>query len=589
MSIFSGFGLTKRLYGVSLLCALCLAALAFFSYVKLSDVHALAERTGTVRIPQLQRVASVELNVTRVSLQIRHAILGRTPQERDTALTDIGVKRKLIEDALSAYAKTILTPAGRAVYEKVPGQIKVFWEAGEANIKLIQEGKKDEAFAYLVDTTIPARNLLLAALADNVKYQEEAATEGLAAIGTNAFSTLTGLIVLSGFIVLLLMLSTWGIARTLRRRIELAEGVALRVSEGDLMTSVQDDASDEFSPLLKALGDMQASLVHVVGTVRVNAESVATASAEIAQGNSDLSARTEQQASALEQTAASMEELGSTVRHNADNAKQASQLALSASTVAVAGGDVVSQVVDTMKGINESSRKISDIIGVIDGIAFQTNILALNAAVEAARAGEQGRGFAVVAGEVRSLAQRSAEAAKEIKSLINASVERVGHGTLLVDKAGTTMSEVVGAIRRVTDIVGEISSASQEQSMGVQQVGQAVTQMDQATQQNAALVEQSAAAADSLRGQAITLVEAVSIFKLPGTHHAIAARPVSKPMGPAPVRRPAPLTSSAPKVGSKAAYRPQLSPAPARALASSPASASKPAAQGGGNDDWESF
>jgi methyl-accepting chemotaxis protein len=209
-----------------------------------------------------------------------------------------------------------------------------------------------------------------------------------------------------------------------------------------------------------------------------------------------------------------MEELGSTVRHNADNAKQASQLAQQASSVALAGGEVVSQVVDTMKGINESSQKIADIIGVIDGIAFQTNILALNAAVEAARAGEQGRGFAVVAAEVRSLAQRSAEAAKEIKSLITASVERVGQGSMLVDKAGDTMSEVVTAIRRVTDIVGEISSASQEQSQGVAQVGEAVTQMDQTTQQNAALVEQSAAAADSLKTQALALVEAVAVFKL---------------------------------------------------------------------------
>jgi methyl-accepting chemotaxis protein-1 (serine sensor receptor) len=241
---------------------------------------------------------------------------------------------------------------------------------------------------------------------------------------------------------------------------------------------------------------------------------VASASSQIATGNSDLSMRTEQQASALQETAASMEQLGTAVRHNADNASQANQLARGASEVAQRGGDVVGEVVETMRGINESSRRIGDIIGVIDGIAFQTNILALNAAVEAARAGEQGRGFAVVAGEVRNLAQRSAEAAREIKQLIAASVERVERGTAQVDRAGATMKEIVGAVGRVTDIMGEISSASAQQSAGVAQVGNAVGQMDTATQQNAALVEQSAAAAESLRGQARELVEAVAVFRL---------------------------------------------------------------------------
>ena len=266
--------------------------------------------------------------------------------------------------------------------------------------------------------------------------------------------------------------------------------------------------------LLQALAAMQSSLSSVVTTVRSGSEGVATASAEIAQGNNDMSARTESQASALEQTAASMEELSGTVRQNADSARSANQLALSASSVAIKGGEVVAQVVDTMKGINESSRKISDIISVIDGIAFQTNILALNAAVEAARAGEQGRGFAVVASEVRSLAGRSAEAAKEIKMLINASVERVEHGTALVDQAGTTMTEVVNSIKRVTDIMGEISAASNEQALGVAQVGEAVKQMDEVTQQNAALVEEMAAAASSLKNQSSDLVDAVSVFKL---------------------------------------------------------------------------
>ena len=259
---------------------------------------------------------------------------------------------------------------------------------------------------------------------------------------------------------------------------------------------------------------MQSSLAQVVGHVRGSADGVATASSQIAQGNQDLSFRTEQQASSLQQTAASMEQLGSAVLQNADNASQANQLARNASAVAVQGGEVVGQVVTTMRSINESSKRIADIISVIDGIAFQTNILALNAAVEAARAGEQGRGFAVVATEVRSLAQRSASAAKEIKTLITASVERVEQGTFLVDQAGSTMAEIVSAITRVTDIVGEISASSSQQGNGVAQVGQAVNQMDQATQQNAALVEQSAAAAESLKLQAQQLVQAVAVFKL---------------------------------------------------------------------------
>ncbi len=292
--------------------------------------------------------------------------------------------------------------------------------------------------------------------------------------------------------------------------------VARAVADGDLRQHVQVDGDNETAQLMAALRSMQHSLVRVVGTVRLGAESVANASAEIAQGNQDLSARTEGQASALEETAASMEQLSSTVKHNADNAREANQLARTASNVAVKGGETVAQVVDTMKGINDSSRKIADIIGVIDGIAFQTNILALNAAVEAARAGEQGRGFAVVASEVRSLAGRSAEAAKQIKALITDSVSRVETGTTLVDQAGTTMQEVVQSIRRVAELMAEISTATAEQSAGMAQVDQAVSQMDQTTQQNAALVEEIAAAAASLRGQTEELMQAVSVFKFDG-------------------------------------------------------------------------
>ena len=323
-----------------------------------------------------------------------------------------------------------------------------------------------------------------------------------------------GLTALATVLMVTLLLVFWYVYQQIASSLRQAVHSANTMAQGDLSTPIPMQGLREVVVLLQALQTMQSSLVKVVSNVRTGSESVSTASAEIAQGNHDLSARTEQQASALEETAASMEQLSSTVQQNADSARQANQLALSASTVAIQGGNVVGEVVETMKGINEASRRISDIISVIDGIAFQTNILALNAAVEAARAGEQGRGFAVVASEVRSLAGRSAEAAKEIKHLIHDSVERVEQGTALVDRAGTTMTEVVTAIRRVTDLMGEISAASTEQAQGVTQVGEAVQQMDQVTQQNAALVEQMAAAASSLRGQAAELVQVVAVFKL---------------------------------------------------------------------------
>jgi len=363
---------------------------------------------------------------------------------------------------------------------------------------------------------------------------------------------------------------------------EDAAAIASRVAQGDLSQAIALRSGDA-SSMMAQLQRMQESLVSLVSNVRQGSEGLATASAEIAQGNNDLSARTEQQASALEQTAASMEELGATVKQNADNARQANQLAQSASTVAVRGGEVVAQVVDTMKGINDSSRKIADIISVIDGIAFQTNILALNAAVEAARAGEQGRGFAVVASEVRSLAGRSAEAAKEIKNLISVSVERVEQGTALVDQAGITMTEVVGSIKRVTDLMGEISSASDEQAQGVAQVGEAVMQMDQVTQQNAALVEEMAAAASSLKSQAEELVQTVAVFNLGGQEHAAFGVTASYRE---PARAPLKLAAKTPArpPASRAVTPPKLAaPRPAKTVIA------KKASPAGSSDDWETF
>ena len=363
--------------------------------------------------------------------------------------------------------------------------------------------------------------------------------------------------------------------------------VARAVARGDLTVRIEVRGSNEAAHLMEALQEMQASLAEIVCAVHEGSESVAIASTQIAQGNNDLSSRTESQASALEQTAAAMEQLGSTVHQNADNARTANQLAQSASTVAVQGGAVVAQVVDTMKGISAASHRISEIIGVIDGIAFQTNILALNAAVEAARAGEQGRGFAVVASEVRSLAGRSAEAAKEIKTLIGVSVERVDKGSALVDhlvdQAGATMTEVVSSIRRVTDLMGEITSASVEQSQAVAQVGEAVTQMDQTTQQNAALVEESAAAADSLKDQAQDLVRVVSVFKLPEGM----ARRAGTPQATV---RPRPAQMAAPRVNPPPHRPPKLAANMAR-LNAKPAApvAMTQAPKTGADDDWESF
>ncbi|OWW22565.1 methyl-accepting chemotaxis protein [Noviherbaspirillum denitrificans] len=357
--------------------------------------------------------------------------------------------------------------------------------------------------------------------------------------------------------------------RAIARPLADAVGVARAVAGGDLTREITVTSADETGQLLQALKDMNQSLVRIVTEVRGGTETIATASRQIAAGNLDLSARTETQASSLEETASSMEELTSTVKQNADSAYQANQLAASASEVAVKGGTVVAEVVQTMGSINESAKKIVDIISVIDSIAFQTNILALNAAVEAARAGEQGKGFAVVATEVRQLAQRSAAAAKEIKELIDDSVEKVDTGAKLVDQAGATMKEIVESVKRVTDIMGEISVASKEQTDGIQQVNQAINQMDEVTQQNAALVEQAAAAASSLQDRAAGLAHVVSVFKVNGM---AAPAPVAA-VAPAPVR--APVPKAAPK-----ASVPAVKSQPARQLAT---------VRSGSNDDWEEF
>ncbi len=454
------------------------------------------------------------------------------------------------------------------------------------SVAALRAGTPKEAMRLQTEKVQPLSLALQRSLDALIQLQLDEAQAQYANAMAHAATVRWVSIVAIGLGVMLAAAAGHAMARAFGRQLgaepEQAAALAQRVAAGELDTAITLRDGDS-SSLMAQLKLMQSRLGDVVGRVRQNADSVATASAQIAQGNNDLSERTEQQASALQQTAASMEELSATVRQNAYNARQANQLALGASTVAVRGGEVVGRVVDTMKGINDASRRIADIIGVIDGIAFQTNILALNAAVEAARAGEQGRGFAVVASEVRNLAQRSAEAAKEIKGLISASVERVEQGSALVDQAGATMSEVVNSIQRVTDLVGEISAASSEQSVGVAQVGEAVSQMDQATQQNAALVEQSAAAAESLRQQALMLVQAVAMFETGSTAAAsagpAAALRAASRDGPANVERRGPgraMNVTRPNFG-------------ARPHSTAAAHTPSPAPQRAGSDDWESF
>ena len=438
-------------------------------------------------------------------------------------VTDEAGKQKIVADeakwvkeidvALSVYEATGLSEEESKALKSLRDVYKQYTEARPKWFALQLEGKADEAKDWRAKTTTPFGAGTVKGFGELIELQAKTAAGQRAALDTQA-GKVRALVIAVCVLALLsvIALALW-ITSLLTGPVAQATSVVRNIAEGNLAVAVSGTGAGPLGDLLSALAGMQASLAKTVARVRQNAEGVATASAQIAQGNQDLSQRTEEQASALEETAASMEQLSATVKQNADNAKQANQLALGASTVAIKGGEVVGQVVTTMKGINDSSKKIADIISVIDGIAFQTNILALNAAVEAARAGEQGRGFAVVASEVRSLAGRSADAAKEIKSLINASVERVEQGTALVDQAGVTMTEVVGSIKRVTDIMGEISAASTEQSAGVAQVGEAITKMDQTTQQNAALVEEMAAAAESLKGQAQQLANAVSVFK----------------------------------------------------------------------------
>jgi methyl-accepting chemotaxis protein len=513
---FANIKLGKKLALAFLAVVLLTFGVGVFAVSQMARLNANTEDIATNWLASIKTLGNLRNTLNEVRRVEALHLMAVKPDEWAVEERKMDAAAKRLKEDLATYEPLISSPEEQQLADQLKARLTALEPVHAKLMALSREGESkqpqaddyyrgpsDVAFMAAMETT---RDLITLNEKGSVVAHEDARHTYaqarawvvmlvLAAMGAAAF------------------MAVW-ITRLITVPMTRAVDAAQRIADGDLTLQLRTQGRDETAQLLSALSDMQNKLAHIVGGVRNGADSVATASAEIAQGNLDLSQRTEQQASSLEETAASMEQLGSTVRQNADSASQANQLAQGASQVAIRGGEVVGQVVETMKGINESSRKIADIISVIDGIAFQTNILALNAAVEAARAGEQGRGFAVVASEVRSLAGRSAEAAKEIKGLIVASVERVEQGSNLVDQAGATMQEVVSAIQRVTDIVGEITAASAQQSSGVSQVSEAVNQMDQATQQNAALVEQSAAAAESLKSQAQQLVHAVSVFKL---------------------------------------------------------------------------
>jgi methyl-accepting chemotaxis protein len=518
---------------------------------------------------------------------------------------DPGVEEKLDADikattgritaAQKAMEAMDLNAEERALLAKIAERRTTTTDVRNMALKAKSSGDSESAQKLIAEQYTPALNAYIAALRDLVQLEEQADAKFALEMGAARSLTLKITAVSVAVILLGILIGAFLLIRSIRRPLDQANELAARIAQGDLSAHIDVSRQDEFGALMKSLAGMNESLGHMVQQVRQSTDSIAIASAEIATGNHDLSVRTETTSSDLQSTASAMDELTSTVQHSADNARQASQLAASASSVAERGGTVVRRVVSTMEEINASSKKIADIIGVIDGIAFQTNILALNAAVEAARAGEQGRGFAVVASEVRSLAQRSAEAAKEIKALIGTSVDKVESGTRLVTDAGTTMDDIVQSVRRVADVIGEITAASSEQSAGIAQVNTSINNLDQMTQQNAALVEQSAAAAQSMREQAEQLAQAVSVFKVNATAVVRQRPPRDITPRPAPAQKlgskakaaalasgKTPLKTHAKAVAAQAHKAPALAP-------TKPAPTAPKAVAKSDEGDWESF
>ena len=550
----------------------------------------------------------------RVTAAIRWAGLTETNAARTQALivsSDPAVELEF-KDAISATSAQIsevqksmegmaLSDQDKAQMAKIAAARKTMTELRAQARQLKADGQAEQAVALVKQSYNPAVAAYLQALRDFVQMQQQSAQTSLTEMAASRMWTLKIAAVAVAALLLAIIGGAYFLIRSIQQPLAQANDLAARIAAGDLSMQATITRGDEFGDLLRSQYAMSDALGRVVHQVRQSTDSIATASAEIATGNHDLSARTEQTSSTLQETAAAMEQFTSTIQQSASSAQQASSLAVGATGVARQGGEVVTQVVATMDEINHSSKRIADIIGVIDGIAFQTNILALNAAVEAARAGEQGRGFAVVASEVRSLAQRSADAAKEIKLLINASVEKVDTGSRLVADAGGTMADIVQSVQRVTDMIGEITAASTEQSAGIAQVNQAVGNLDQMTQQNAALVEESAAAAQSLREQAEQLAQMVSVFKVNAAAYGVQApmaRAMSAPASgyagtAAKLQRPVAVSKPAAQRLAGAAGTGAAAPAvnvPRKSATSAPAPATRVAAVAqGGDDDWETF
>ena len=523
-----------------------LAMVAFVSVSRIRNINASTEKIVNDRYVKVMLSNTIQSEINIQARLLGNAIIGANdPDEVSSAVTKIQASVKKNTELLARLKTMINTPKGQELFQAVTTSRESFTRTRDANIKLLQEGKAETAGIFLLTQLRYPQEKVLTALAAMAGFQESLmAAEGKQALADGRLAIILTLSLSIAATLIAIVLAVL-ISRSISRPIGEAVKVAQRVASGDLSGSIDARGTDETGLLLRALKEMNDNLQGIVARVRHGTDAIAHGSREIASGNMDLSSRTEQQASSLEETASSMEELTSTVKQNGENARQANQMAQSASSVASKGGQVVAEVITTMDTINASSKKIVDIIGVIDGIAFQTNILALNAAVEAARAGEQGRGFAVVATEVRNLAHRSAAAAKEIKILIDDSVQQVNLGSNLVNQAGSTMQEIVSSVRRVTDIMAEITSASNEQEAGIEQINQAITEMDAVTQQNAALVEEAAAASEALQDQAGILAEAVSVFKLDGMQ---ALPPVPVPAIRAPAK-----PAAAPRVTATAA------------------------------------
>ena len=491
-----------------------MAAVAALGINGMANSNAALEKIVNQNVYKMDLLREMSDGVHIVARVTRTIVLLSDPAEIETEIKKIGAARAQYNAAWDALQKTPAGPEAMAIRAKLLAAQQRTRPLNDKVVQLARVNDDQQAIRVLIQDAGPATTAWQAAIVEDIDMQLASNKQAVAQAATAYASMRLLVLSLATAAIAIGAALAWFVTRSITAPTRAAVQVAQAVAAGDLTSRIEVHSSDETGMLMQALKQMNDSLIAIVGNVRGGTELIATASSQIAAGNLDLSSRTEEQASSLEETASSMEELTSTVKQNSENAHQANLLAQTASAVALRGGAVVAQVVATMSSINASSTRIVDIIGVIDGIAFQTNILALNAAVEAARAGEQGRGFAVVASEVRSLAQRSAEAAREIKALIHDSVKQVDDGARLVDEAGSTMNDIVDSVKRVTDIIGDITIASQEQTAGIEQINVAITQMDTVTQQNASLVEEAAAASESLHEQAGALAQAVCVFKM---------------------------------------------------------------------------